>query len=613
MLIRSLNFLEIKLRQPRIIIALAVAFLLFYLAPLLMYGQNLYFQIFDNLDSVIVWMKVLAESGMIFADSNAIIPNMMGGLPRHTYGSEFNALLWLFYFFPPFTAYLINEILMHSVAFVSMWILLRQYLIPSSRSNIIYVATGSLYFALLPYWPGGGLSIPAMPLVVYALLNIRAGNSRWRDWVILIVIPFYSSFVVVYFFFLLGAGIFWIVDSIRKRDWQWRLIGAIIFMGIIYLGVEYRLIYATFFDHGFVSHRKEFGIIFIKSALEAYQNSYKVFFNGHALAKGNHYSYLLPTIILSLIVSFRTKKFNTQESVIVVLLFVLTLLVGIWQMIFPTRLFLPIFSIALIYIFSQTNFPTKQTAGILLLLITISLWSEFWFYRGWQTINDFVHFLQMFNMSRFAFLEPFLWGILSALAMFLLGQKLRYLTIIIMLFWGSTLYIAIHNGTYLIPNQTKQTYKGYYAVEQFNALREFIDLPQHKYRVASLGIHPAIALYNGFYTIDGYSVNYPLEYKHQFEQIFYKERIKNPFIDHIYHEWGNKCYLFTKNVHYEGKNKPEYFKNIELDTNMMYHMGARYLITPIIIPDNQQYLKYEKTFWAQNAYSEIHLYRILPN
>ena len=42
------------------------------------------------------------------------------------------------------------------------------------------------------------------------------------------------------------------------------------------------------------------------------------------------------------------------------------------------------------------------------------------------------------------------------------------------------------------------------------------------YRVAHLGISPAPALMHGFYTVDGYSNNYPLEYKHRFRKLLHR-------------------------------------------------------------------------------------------
>ena len=87
-----------------------------YLYPLLDL-EHLYILEFDNLDSNIVWNKILAESGKIFASNHEIIPNMMSGLPRSSYGSEFDIMLWLYYLFSPPIAYAVNEAIIHIVAF----------------------------------------------------------------------------------------------------------------------------------------------------------------------------------------------------------------------------------------------------------------------------------------------------------------------------------------------------------------------------------------------------------------------------------------------------------------------------------------------------------------
>jgi len=98
---------------------ISIASLILYLLPLMIYGENNYIRVHDNLDITVPSLKILANSGMIFSNSMEIIPNMMGGLPRLVYGSEFNYLLWLFVFFKPFVAMVINEVLMHTTASVS--------------------------------------------------------------------------------------------------------------------------------------------------------------------------------------------------------------------------------------------------------------------------------------------------------------------------------------------------------------------------------------------------------------------------------------------------------------------------------------------------------------
>jgi len=63
------------------------------LSSFFIYGQDLYIPTYDNLNSTIVMTKILAESGKKFSDSMEIIPNMLNGLPRLLYGTEFNMLL----------------------------------------------------------------------------------------------------------------------------------------------------------------------------------------------------------------------------------------------------------------------------------------------------------------------------------------------------------------------------------------------------------------------------------------------------------------------------------------------------------------------------------------
>ena len=50
-------------------------------------------------------------------------------------------------------------------------------------------------------------------------------------------------------------------------------------------------------------------------------------------------------------------------------------------------------------------------------------------------------------------------------------------------------------------------------------LEDAIGRNMEEYRVAHLGVSPAPSLMHGFYTADGYSNNYPLEYKHRFGRL----------------------------------------------------------------------------------------------
>ena len=71
------------------------------------------------------------------------------------------------------------------------------------------------------------------------------------------------------------------------------------------------------------------------------------------------------------------------------------------------------------------------------------------------------------------------------------------------------------------------TFQEFYAEELFQEIDQFIGLPKSSYRVASIGLHPAVSQYNGFYTLDTYNNFYPLTYKYEFRKIITKELEKS--------------------------------------------------------------------------------------
>ena len=93
------------------------------------------------------------------------------------------------------------------------------------------------------------------------------------------------------------------------------------------------------------------------------------------------------------------------------------------------------------------------------------------------------------------------------------------------------------------------SWKDYFAedlmAEIRDAIRKETGMEQSEYRIASLGMCPAVPLEAGFYCIDGYSNNYSLEYKHQFREIIAKELEKCPDMRVYFDDWGSRCYLFT--------------------------------------------------------------------
>jgi len=533
-------------------IVFAITICIIYLIPLIIHGENTTMLIYDNLDSNVIWYKILAESGMIFASNDAIIPNMMNGLPRLSYGSEFDVILWFYYFLEPINAYTLNIVIMHITAFFSMFVFANRYLVSFHlRFREVIVYSLSLMFALLPFWPSGGLTIPALPLVTFVLLNIYNKRDRWYDWVVLILLPFYSSFVLLYMFYIGFVGLIFISVTLYKKEINWKFVGALWLFTLMYLLVSYRLVEATFFNNGFVSHRTEFNVFFTEPFLDATRRFYLFFLNGHETHLRNiQMPFLLPTIIFSGVLLLFKRRLTLKESLVVMGLFFFSLWTGIWEDMLGSLYGIPI----LITLSVSYMVVTKRLESLMLAMlgyIFISAIYGYTFYEGFSWIVDLFPIFKSLSLARASFVQPLILFVMLGLALQIIFQKLYFQVVFMVILLSLQLYVAYYSNWHR-TEQVKgfASFEDYYAVKQFDALKEDLkseDITNLKF--ISFGMEPAVALYNGLHTIDGYSTNYPLEYKHKFNRI---NEVNSNDIFAIKEErpsqkWGSKLYIMSIN------------------------------------------------------------------
>lgn len=555
-------------KADKFYIVIALAIIALYLSPYYRLGQDVHVLILDNVDGAVASLKILAESGLIFGPLDSVVPQIMNGLPRNTFGTEFNLQVGLYHFLPPFTAYVTNLTLMHLVAFVGMLLLLKRHILTEDRHSFIAVGV-ALAFALLPFWPNGGLSVAGQPLVLYAFLNIRAHNDRWRDWLILALVPFYSSLVFSFAFFLLLMGIWWLGEAVWTRRLNFNFLAAILFMGVVFMVVEYRLVYSTFFDPGFVSIRSEFPLSRIHSLRAAVKASLVNFGYGHFHAPSLQNLIIIPAVALALLISLFKRKI-------------------------PTALL-----------------------GLVILCGLISIWYGFWFYDGWVPLKQQVGILREFNFSRFHWLHPLLWYLALASALKIISGRHwlgKSLVTILLLFQIG--FVFNHNPTLVEKKSGSPTYAEFFATEQFGQIRDYIGRPQQDYRVVSIGIHPSVSLYNGFYTLDGYASNYPLAYKHQFRQIIAPELDKSPFYrDYFDSLGGSRCYMFVEKLMYNSmmtKDSTIKIERLDINTAQLKKMGGRYIFSALEIENARQIgLQLSKVFEDDRSAWKIYLYQVL--
>lgn len=609
----SLNSINKFLTHDKLWITISIVSMLLLLSPLLFNGGEFYVPIFDNLDSTVVWYKILANSGMIFADNSAIIPNMMNGLPRASYFGEFNVILWLYYFFETKTAYIINEVIIHLVAFFSMYLFLKKYVVTEkSYYQNVPIFIGALYFSLIPYWSGAGLTIASIPLATYVLLNIKNNiDTKW-DWVFLIILPLYSSFIFFYIFYISFAILYLIWISIQNRQIPKRFFLALFLMGTVFLLTEYRLLYAMFIDSGFISHRTEFDVFYKHDFLTTYKSIQNFFLHGHPSHVSSLQSYyVLPIIFISLLLSLSKKYFNKKESFIILSLIMLSFIVDFWTLILNELYSLAIIIAFLFYllIFSKKD---KIIATLMLFQIFIISLSFCQVYNECKFISNSIPLLKEFNITRLAFIQPVLLALTLVYSTQVFLKKLQFTHIFIFIFLIFQIMLNIKYSFY----QTKETsnyasFEQYYAPKLFKKIKQTIPEPLNTIRVISYGIEPAVTLYNGFHTIDGYSVNYPIDYKYKFRNIIaqYLDKKENKEARKIYDKWGGKPYILSTTVTLKFYKKDIKLKNINFNIQALYDLNTNYIISSYQLKDNN--LIYLNKFKGKKNSWDIYVYKII--
>lgn len=558
---------NIYLQKEKKSLFIAIVLLIVYLLPPFVLGENTHIRVHDNLDSNIAWYKVLKESGQLFGPLNATIPQVINGLPRNAFGTEFSGIQWLYQFLSPIMAYALSQAITRVFAFIGMYLLLKKHFVRREDAYWIRVWV-SLAFALTPFWPSGMLSTLGQPLALWAFLTIRAREATWKEWLTLLLLPFYSSFVLGFFFFLTAMGLLWLRDGFVKKDWNGKFLLGIVLMTTLYLAIEYRLV-ASLVVHSAPTSRNEF----VTSTLGFWHTVWlagKNYLLGHTHVMTLHTFVILPLTFLVLWEVYRQKNWKKE----------------------------------------------KRFIGLFILNIVLSIWYAFWFYKGWEPLKEKVGLLNTFNFARFHFLRPLVLYVLFAMGLSILWEKAgngwkQFVKVCLVL---QMVVVFSANPEIYYRAAKAPSFKQFYAVNEFKKIDEYIGKPKSSYRVASIGMHPAIAQYNGFYTLDTYNNFYPLAYKHQFRRIIAKELDKSPVLKNYFDHWGGRAYIFVaelgKKYDFE-KNSTKKIYHLELNTKAFKQLGGEYIFSAVpIVNAESDGLHYLKTFTDKDAAWKIYLYRV---
>jgi len=285
--------------------------------------------------------------------------------------------------------------------------------------------------------------------------------------------------------------------------------------------------------------------------------------------------------------------------------------------------------------------------SLIFFAIFLSIWYSLWTFNG--SISEFKQnysLLVVFNVARAFFLHPLLWYVIFALSLniiyksynkkiilklrrnvkssIILGKTIAVVLIVIQATYLFTFYndnyeektggFYQYGGVGLIRSN-QMTFNEFFSPDLFEEIDEYIfnlnNLSKDEYRVVSIGMPPAVAQYNGYYTLDSYQPNYPLEYKHQFRKIMADELEKNETIKTYFDSWGSRCYIFTSEfgIDYSITKDRTHSINMDFNSTAFKEMGGVYIFSTVEIENYQHNnLTFHQTFENDESPWKIWLY-----
>lgn len=571
------------------LILIAMFIILLAWAPYLFKGQDVHVKIFDNLDSHVPHTKTLADSGKALSlDTDAKLDNFLNGVYLSTVDSGYNLMTWLFILFPPFWAYALNQLLMKLAAFLGMMLLLKYHVFKGKGKNHVVITGAALCFSLLPFYPAGGLSVAGLPLIWFAFLNIRNRRPKWTDYLIIVIFPFYSRLALSGVFVAISLAILLAWDIWKQKKINYKFLGGLALFTVTYIFTHFHLVY-SFINPNFTSFREEISMLAVETG-KAIQNTKHNFLFDRVNVVSAHHMFVLAAAFIAIGIGLFKK--------------------------------------------------VKIHALALLVAATLTT-SVMWGFKYWELIiplRENFQLINAFDFSRFYWFNPFLWYIIFALALWVIAKNVKRGHILALLFivFQVIYMFAFYNWEYRHMAGMKGSFAGsrltysltfrqFYSSDLFEEINSHIGKPRESYRVVSFGIHPGIAQFNGFYTLDIYTDVYSLEYKHKFRKIMEKELEKDPAMAAGFDNNAKRCFLMAAELHGNKRlrglafsrgitKRDQHIKilSLDIDAEAIKALGGQYVFSAVeIVNHKENCLELEKIFQSKNSPWRIYLYKVL--
>jgi len=595
-----------KKNQERICILVGLAAMVATVIPNFILGEHAIFDYHDQLDGEVI--AYILQAKHLF--ENGGLPEFMGGMPKTALVMPAPIFVLLFVWGEYVLALTLMLLIGRIVGFVGMYLLARE-----CTGNVpAALIVGGMY-GLLPFQPVYGISQFGIPLLIWCALRLRQGKKVLWCYLYVALYAFGSSLVLVGFAFL-GVGCAWILWEFfcRKKgeNGKRRLFhacAAVMLLLLIYLlGNGDLLAQVLGSGEATVSHKTEYEI----SAL-AFGHTFKEYMLYGIQHSHSYHRLMIPVGMLSATIGFVAIVCKRTGS--------------IWERVAGA-------------LAEDSQLHKVLISAVLCLAgnVILGLIAASWNSEVFVNVRNNLGALKAFHFERILWMAPCLWYLLMACLMTPVLKCVKST----MKLWGKmvsflacgviALSLVVTVGQIVFDGDLKSniqklrnpeygilSFYEYYAIgvmEQVEAfLRETTGMEQEEYRVASLGIDPAAALYHGFYSVDGYSNNYDVTYKHAFREVIAPELAKSEYLRDYYDDWGNRCYLFSAECpgYYTIEKNGFYFREYELNAKALKEMGCDYILSAAYIADGEKQgleLMNEVPFETEDSYYSIYVYEI---
>lgn len=554
-----------RLHKKNLFIIYGVLIVTLYMIPYVLFGEESYITIHDFLDLTVGHLKAIIDNNSFFKTNDTI--QIMNGIQRGLipFTSMFEIKSLLFFIFKPYTAILINTFLIKILAFIGVYLLSYDYIIDCPKKERLSFLLGIIFFTI-PFYIDYGLSSSGIPLLIYAVLNLKNGIKIISSLVLIILFGLYSSFVLSGLFVCISYLLF-IVILLYKKNYNglYFLFLGLFILSLVYTITNYNLITSFFYQNAETTNRLE--RISNQSLSDTLKNFLYITIQSQYHV-GNFFTGLI-LIVFLIIARFEVVRKDIKYRFV-------------W-------------------------FSILYVLGFTLLLSLITLF-----------LSDKINVLKQFQFNRFYFLYPGICIIaLGYVTNFLFKKKsffkiaLLSLSIILFSFISNQEYIYFVKKTFNFKTENPN-FKQFYDTTLFSQIKnENPDINNSK--IICLGIFPSVLEYNGFETLDSYLSQYSLKYKHDFRKIMEDELSKDDDIRQYFDNWGNRCYIFSSELgknYLFGKSSNKNVIDLSLNAEAAKYMKCRYIVSAVDINNHKEIgLEFVSTYTRSDSFWSIKLYR----